>query len=97
MTTNWFAQRRLDYIDFRLVTVGHIRRGDIMAEFGVSMPQASADLNRFLSLAPGAMVYDKSAKRYVARRGYRTLRGHTPGVIAFIGALNRAGHPLGWR
>ncbi|OWY61847.1 hypothetical protein B7486_61595, partial [cyanobacterium TDX16] len=77
MKGNWFAERRLDYIDFRLVTVGHIQRGDIMDTFGVSMPQASADLNRFIGLAPRAMAYDKTAKRYVARKGYKTLCGHT--------------------
>src|SRR5690606_28798700 len=40
-----------------------------MAAFGISINQASTDLNRYLSMAPGNMVYDKSARAYV--RGER--------------------------
>src|SRR5690606_26900739 len=36
-----------------------------MAAFGISINQASADLNRYLGMAPGNMVYDKSARTYV--------------------------------
>ena len=36
-----------------------------MDAFGVSVNQASTDLNRYLRLAPENMVYDKSARTYV--------------------------------
>ncbi|SHF29733.1 WYL domain-containing protein [Thermomonas hydrothermalis] len=36
-----------------------------MAAFGISINQASTDLNRYLGMAPGNMVYDKSARAYV--------------------------------
>ncbi len=40
-----------------------------MDAFGISVNQASADLNRYLGMAPENMVYDKSARTYV--RGAR--------------------------
>jgi hypothetical protein len=36
-----------------------------MDTFGVSLNQASGDLNRYIALAPDNMVYDKSGKTYV--------------------------------
>lgn len=94
---NWAADRRLDYIDFRMVTVGSVRRSDLMRTFGVSMPQASADINRFLKLYRKAIVYDRSEKQYVARHdGYVSRRGFGPDVLKAIAQLRTAGHPLGW-
>lgn len=63
---SWATDRRLDYIAWRLADHGAIRRDDLMRVFGVSMPQASADLGAFDRAHPGAMVYDKSAKQYAA-------------------------------
>jgi len=42
-----------------------VNRGDITDVFGVSKNQASTDLNRYLSIAPENMAYDKSAKAYL--------------------------------
>lgn len=68
--SDWAAQRRLDFIDWRLSEVGEIQRADLMRVFAVSEQQASVDLNAYLAAHPQAMSYDKSAKRYVrARRG----------------------------
>jgi predicted DNA-binding transcriptional regulator YafY len=36
-----------------------------MDTFGVSLNQASGDLNRYIALAPDNMIYDKSGKSYV--------------------------------
>ena len=36
-----------------------------MQQFGLSVNQASADLNRYLGFAPDNMVYDKSARTYI--------------------------------
>jgi hypothetical protein len=74
---NWFVERRLDYIDWMMVASEGIHRFDLMRTFGISMPQASADLNLFLRLYPGAMTYDKSAKVYVPEPGYKPRRGMT--------------------
>jgi hypothetical protein len=62
----WGVERRLEFIEFRLFWEGGINRSDITEFFGVSVPQASKDLNQYLELAPGNMEYDKSEKRYLA-------------------------------
>lgn len=62
----WFEQHRMDWIAETLRVFGYINREHLMRKFGVSTPQASVDLNRFLRLHPDVMRYDRSAKRYVA-------------------------------
>lgn len=62
----WGVEKRLEFIEFRLFWEGGINRSDIMDHFGVSVPQASKDLNLYEEKAPGNLVYDKSAKRYLA-------------------------------
>lgn len=74
MTRNparWFEQYRLTWIAESLRVYGFIQRGHLVRKFGISVPQASLDLNRFLALHPRAMTYDLTAKRYVARRSRR--------------------------
>ena len=61
----WGVERRLEFIEFRLFWEGHVNRADLIDSFGISLQQASTDLNRYLDLAPGNMAYDKSAKAYV--------------------------------
>jgi predicted DNA-binding transcriptional regulator YafY len=60
----WGAEKRLEFIDFRLFWEGAINRADIMEQFGVSVPQASKDLSLYQEQAPANIVYDKSEKRY---------------------------------
>ena len=61
----WGVERRLEFIEFRLFWEGHVNRGDLMDAFGVSVNQASTDLNRYIGMAPDNMVYDKSARTYI--------------------------------
>lgn len=61
----WSVEQKLQFIEFRLFWEGHINRADLMDAFGVSLNQASGDLNRYIALAPDNMVYDKSGKTYV--------------------------------
>ena len=61
----WGVERRLEFIEFRLFWEGHVNRGDLMEAFGVSVNQASTDLNRYIGMAPDNMVYDKSARTYI--------------------------------
>ena len=56
------VEQRLEFIEFRLFWEGHVNRSDVMQQFGLSVNQASADLNRYLGFAPDNMVYDKSAR-----------------------------------
>lgn len=61
----WGVERRLEFIEYRLFWEGHVNRGDLMDTFGVSVNQASTDLNRYIGMVPGNMVYDKSARTYI--------------------------------
>lgn len=62
----WGAEQRLEFIEFRAFWEGGVNRSDITDRFGVSTPQASNDLSQYRELAPTNLVYDASAKRYVA-------------------------------
>ncbi len=69
----WGVEKRLEFIEFRLYFEGRMNRGDLMKIFGVSVNQASTDLNRYLKLAPENMVYDKSARSYLRSEVFRPL------------------------
>lgn len=60
----WFEQHRMDWIAEALRVYGFINREHLMTKFGISQPQASIDLQRFLRQQPDAMSYNLSAKRY---------------------------------
>lgn len=62
----WGPERRLEFIDFRLQWDGRLNRSDLMEHFGISVPQASSDIASYIELAPGNLVYDRSARVYVA-------------------------------
>lgn len=64
-SVRWGIERRLEFIEFRLFWEGHVNRSDLIAAFGISINQASTDLNRYLGMAPDNMRYDKSARTYV--------------------------------
>lgn len=61
----WGVAQRLEFIEFRLFWEGRVNRSDLMEQFGLSVNQASADLNRYIGVVPDNMVYDKSARTYV--------------------------------
>lgn len=61
----WSVEQRLEFIEFRLYWDGRVNRADLVDFFGISVPQASADLSRYQETAPKNIVYDKSAKAYV--------------------------------
>lgn len=91
------ANRRLDFIDHRLLTHGQLERADIERTFGVSNSQASGDIQAFLAAHRGAMKYDKSMRRYVPRKQpYESRRGWTPARIEAWEAAGRAKVPGVW-
>ena len=67
----WGVEQRLEFIEFRLFWEGHVNRSDLMDQFGVSVNQASTDLNRYIGFAPDNMIYDKSARTYVRGPGFK--------------------------
>lgn len=66
----WGVEQRLEFIEFRLFWEGHVNRSDLMDQFGVSVNQASTDLNRYMGLAPHNMDYDRSLRTYVRGSGF---------------------------
>lgn len=64
--SKWGQERRLEFIDWRLRWEGRINRSDLTAFFGISVPQASLDLARYIGLAPANAIYDRSQKVYVS-------------------------------
>lgn len=63
---SWFERHRLEWIDETLRVFGYINREHLCRKFGISVPQASNDIAKFLVERPGRMTYDRAAKRYVA-------------------------------
>lgn len=61
----WFERYRMEWIAETLYIYGFINRGHIVRKFGISIIQASHDLNQFQKVKPGLMRYDQSAKQYV--------------------------------
>jgi hypothetical protein len=62
----WSVERRLALVMSRLQWEGRVNRGDLVERFGISPNQATADLKRFATLFPGALVYDPKGKTYRA-------------------------------
>lgn len=61
----WSVERRLEFIEFRLFWEGRVNRSDLTGAFGISVNQASIDLNRYIGVAPDNMLYDKSVRTYI--------------------------------
>jgi len=72
-TSRWGQERRLEFIDVRLRWDGRINRSDLTTFFGISVPQASLDIARYVELAPDNAVYDRSARVYLAGERFRPL------------------------
>lgn len=61
---NYAAEQRIRFIDFLLSQYGYINRSALENYFGISTPQASADIKLYQDTAPENIVYCSSAKRY---------------------------------
>jgi len=72
-TARWSQGRRLEFLDFRLRWEGRINRSALTDFFGISVPQASLDISKYLELAPGNACYDRSSKVYLATEAFRAL------------------------
>jgi hypothetical protein len=70
LVARWGQERRLEFIDFRLLWEGRFNRGDLVEFFGISIQQASLDMARYMDIAPENVEYDKSEKVYVARPNF---------------------------
>lgn len=71
----WGIKQRLEFIEYRLFWEGTINRKDLVDTFGVSVPQASADIKKYKQNAPGNIYYDKSQKRYLVTSKFEPVFG----------------------
>jgi hypothetical protein len=69
----WSVEQRLEFIEFRLFWEGKVNRSDLVTFFNISVPQASADLTRYQEVAQGNILYDKTAKSYIASPDFQPL------------------------
>lgn len=59
--------QRQQFITRRLTETGRINRRDLCSHFGISHPQASADLTAYRAAFPNAMTYDPTTKAYISK------------------------------
>lgn len=61
------ADRRQWFLRNLIAEQGSFNRRDLVAAFGISVPQASHDIARLLKEYPDLADYSKTAKKYIAR------------------------------
>lgn len=69
----WGQDRRLEFIEFRLLWDGKINRGEVAEYFNISIQQASLDFAKYMVLAEDNMEYDRREKVYRATAQFRPL------------------------
>jgi len=100
---SWGPERRLEFVDFRLQWDGRLNRADLIEHFGISVPQASADIAKYTELAPKNLEYDRSERVYVAAASFRPFFASSSTERFLSDLLAReSGHPpanlsyVGW-
>ncbi len=99
----WGQERRLEFIDFRLQWDGKLNRSDLLEHFGISVPQASTDIGTYTGLAPKNLIYDRSARAYLAGETFSPLfatssaEHYLSDLLALSnGTLDMGGSFAGW-
>lgn len=64
---------RLRFIECMLGHYGNFNRHLLCDYFGISTPQASADINQYKALAPDNMYYSQVTRQYVAMPAFKPL------------------------
>lgn len=65
--SGWFKDTRLGWIKETIEIFGFINREHIEKKFGVSTPQASADIKAAMERWPELMTYSLNKKQYEAK------------------------------
>ncbi len=73
VTIPWSTRKRLQFLEFKLYWEGRVNRGDLTAEFGISIPQASVDFTKYQEMAPHNISYNSSAKYYVPTKTFTPI------------------------
>jgi hypothetical protein len=87
----WSIETRMEFMEFRLFWDGALNRSDLVDYFGISVPQASADLARYQEIAPNNLKYDRSEKRYFAAELFRPVF-RQPDAERYLNQLNSIGN-----
>lgn len=69
---------RLFHIDFCTLFLGVVRRGDLIARFGIAQAAATRDLSLYRSMAPENLLFDRSEKSYRRAASFKPLFPHDP-------------------
>lgn len=67
------VEKRLRFIDFLLQQYGAVSRSALTDYFGISVPQASLDIKKYIELAPSNIEYDKSDKLYRSTKQFSRI------------------------
>jgi hypothetical protein len=82
----WGQDRRLEFIEFRLLWEGRINRSELADFFGISIQQASLDFAKYMVVAEDNMEYDRSEKIYRATPQFEP-RYMAPDTQTFLNQL----------
>ncbi|NOT20404.1 MAG: WYL domain-containing protein [Sideroxydans sp.] len=82
----WGQDRRIEFIEFRLLWDGRINRSELADFFGISIQQASLDFAKYMEVVEGNMEYDRSEKVYRATRHFEP-RFMAPDTQTFLNQL----------
>ncbi|WP_037336581.1 WYL domain-containing protein [Salinisphaera hydrothermalis] len=69
----WGPERRLAFIEFRLLWDGEMNRSDLVDFFGISPQQASADIQHYKERAPDNITYDRNGKCYIRSEAFSPI------------------------
>lgn len=89
----WEVQRRLEEIDRQLFWAGSVGRTDLIARFGISPQQASADLKIYLDRVGQMVRFNGSIKRYVPTENFQP-EFIQPCIEDYIGWAGDTGHAV---
>ncbi len=89
----WAARERLRLVERVAWWRGAVNRGDVREVFGISAAQASADLQAYLELNPGALAYNLTTKRYEASPEMQCVL-HVPSLEEAVRVFLGEGAPL---
>jgi len=89
---NWAATERLRFIEVCAWWKGIVNRNDLVGLFGISMAQASLDLQRYLEMNPDAFVYNLRQKRHepVAEMKCLMTKPRMDEAVARLESMNHA-------
>lgn len=81
---SWSISNRMEFIEFRLFWEDHVNRADLMETFDISRNQATHDINRYLTLAPENMAYNKRLRTYEPTKSFapRFLKPEAGGYLS---------------